>query len=184
MDDTEQLEVEVDTEERIIRLTGEITEESADKCIRALHDLCHEPGEITMIICSDGGSLDDGFRIIDAMAIARTKECPVNTVVSGKASSMGAMIFCAGVHRTVYRHARIMIHPAYYADETGGTTSRNDAMNMAIELDYFNGLFRQLLSYMSIPSELLERMMREDVFVGADDAIKYGIAHGFETEII
>ena len=184
MDDTEQLEVEVDTEERIIRLTGEITEESADKCIRTLHELCHEPGEITMIICSDGGSLDDGFRIIDAMAISRTKECPVNTVVSGKASSMGAMIFCAGVHRTVYRHARIMIHPAYYNGDTGGTTSRNDAMNMALELDYFNGLFRKLLSNMSIPPELLDRMLREDVYVGADDAIKYGIAHEFETEII
>jgi ATP-dependent protease ClpP protease subunit len=74
MDDTEQLEVEVDKEERIIRLTGDITEESADKCIRALHDLCQEPGEITMIICSDGGSPAEGFRIIDAMAIARTKE--------------------------------------------------------------------------------------------------------------
>lgn len=182
MDDTEQLEI--DTEERIIRLTGEITEESADKCIRTLHELCSEPGEITMVICSDGGSLDDGFRIIDAMTIARTKECPVNTVVSGKASSMGAMIFCAGVHRTVYRHARIMIHPAYYTDDTGGITNRNDAMNMALELDYFNGLFRKLLSSMPIPSELLDRMMREDVYIGADDAIRYGIAHEFETEII
>lgn len=182
MDDTEQLEV--DTEERIIRLTGEITEESADKCIRSLHELCNEPGEITMIICSDGGSLDDGFRIIDAMVIAHTKKCPVNTVVSGKASSMSAMIFCTGVHRTVYRHSRIMIHPAYYTDDTGGITSRNDAMNMALELDYFNGLFRKLLSNMPIPSELIDRMMREDVYIGADDAIKYGIAHEFETEII
>jgi ATP-dependent Clp endopeptidase proteolytic subunit ClpP len=182
MDDTEQLEVDI--EERIIRLTGEITEESADKCIRSLHDLCKEPGEITMVICSEGGSLDDGFRIIDAMAIARTKECPVNTVVSGKASSMSAMIFCTGVHRTVYRHARIMIHPAYYTDDTGGITNRNDAMNMARELDYFNGLFQKLLSSMSIPTELLNRMMREDVYIGADDAIQYGIAHEFETEII
>ena len=184
MDDTEQLEVEVDKEERIIRLTGDITEESADKCIRALHDLCQEPGEITMIICSDGGSPAEGFRIIDAMAIARTKECPVNTVVSGKASSMGTIIFCAGVHRTIYRHARIMIHPAYFTEDDGGITSRNDAMNMVIEMDYFNDLFRKLLSTMSIPPELLERMMREDVYIVADDAIKYGIAHEFETEII
>ena len=52
MDDTEQLEVEVevDTEERIIRLTGEITEESADKCIRSLHELCNEPGEIVQSV--------------------------------------------------------------------------------------------------------------------------------------
>ena len=184
MDDTEQLEVEVDKEERIIRLTGDITEESADKCIRALHDLCQDPGEITMIICSDGGSPAEGFRIIDAMAIARTKECPVNTVVSGKASSMGTIIFCAGVHRTIYRHARIMIHPAYFAEDDGGIRSRNDAMNMVIEMDYFNDLFRKLLSSMSIPPELLERMMREDVYIVADDAIKYGIAHEFETEII
>ncbi len=86
MDNTEQLEV--DTEERIIRLTGDITEESADTCMKALHNLCNEPGEITMVICSDGGSPAEGFRIIDAMAIARTKDCPVNTVVYDKASSM------------------------------------------------------------------------------------------------
>jgi ATP-dependent Clp endopeptidase proteolytic subunit ClpP len=182
MDETEQ--AEVDSEERIIRLTGEITEENADKCIRALHDLCLEPGAITMVICSDGGSLDDGFRIIDAMAIARTKGCPVNTVVSGKASSMGAIIFCAGVHRTVYRHSRIMIHPAYYTDETGGTTTRNDARNMMLELDYYNGLFHGLLSSMDIMPELLERMLREDVFLGADEALQYGIAHEYETDII
>lgn len=182
MDDTE--EMEVDNEERIIRLTGDITEESADQCIRTLHDLCLEPGEITLIICSDGGSPDDGFRIIDAMAIARTKDCPVNTVVSGKASSMGAIIFCAGVHRTIYRHARIMIHPAYFTDDDGGITSRNGAMNMVLEMDYYNDLFRKLLSNMSIPPELLDRMLREDVYLVADDAIKYGIAHEFETEII
>ena len=184
MDETEQVEVEVDSEERIVRLTGEITEESADKCIRDLHELCLEQGEITLVICSDGGSLDDGFRVIDAMAIARTKGCPVNTVVSGKASSMGAIIFCAGVHRTVYRHARIMIHPAYYTDDAGGTTSRNEARNMMLELDYYNGLFHRLLSTMNIMPELLDRMMREDVFLGADEAIQYGIAHEYETDII
>lgn len=182
MSDTE--EMEVDNEERIIRLTGDITEESADQCIRTLHDLCLEPGEITLIICSDGGSPDDGFRIVDAMAIARTKGCPVNTVVSGKASSMGAIIFCAGVRRTVYRHCRMMIHPAYYTDDSGGITSRNEAMNMAQELDYYDSLFRKLLSTMSIPEDLLERMLREDVYIGAEEAIKYGIAHEFETEII
>ncbi len=182
MDNTEQLEV--DTEERIIRLTGDITEESVDTCIKALHNLCKEPGEITMVICSDGGSPVEGFRIIDAMAIARTKQCPVNTVVSGKASSMGAIIFCAGVHRTIYRHARIMIHPAYFTDDDGGITSRNGAMNMVVEMDFFNDLFRKLLSSMSIPPELLDRMLREDVYLVADDAIKYGIAHEFETEII
>ena len=180
--DEEQLEV--DNAERIIRLTGEISEESADKCIRALHELCLEPGKITLIICSDGGSLDDGFRIIDAMTIARTKGCPVNTVASGKASSMGAMIFCAGVHRTIHRHTRLMIHPAYYNEESGGVTTRNDAMNMAMELDYYNGMFRNLLSTMNIPPDLLERMLREDVFVGSDDAIKYGIAHEYETKFI
>lgn len=182
MDNTEQLEV--DTEERIIRLTGDITEESADTCIKALHNLCKEPGEITMVICSDGGSPVEGFRIIDAMTIARTKDCPVNTVVSGKASSMGAIIFCAGVHRTIYRHARIMIHPAYFTDDDGGITSRNGAMNMVVEMDFFNDLFRKLLSSMSIPPELLDKMLSEDVYLVADDAIKYGIAHEFETDII
>jgi ATP-dependent protease ClpP protease subunit len=37
---------------------------------------------------------------------------------------------------------------------------------------------------MSIPPDLLDRMMHEDVYIVADDAIKYGIAHEFETEII
>lgn len=182
MDETEQTEFE--PEERIIRLTGEITEESADKCVMALHDLCATPGPITLIISSDGGSLDDGFRIIDAMVIAKTKGCPVNTVASGKASSMGAIIFCTGDHRTMHRHTRLMIHPAYFTDENGGNTSHVDARNMMLELDYFNGKFRQLLSKMNIEPELLDRMLREDVYLGSDEAIKYGIAHEVETDII
>lgn len=182
MDETEQTEFE--PEERIIRLTGEITEESADKCIVALHDLCATPGPITLIISSDGGSLDDGFRIIDAMVIAKTKGCPVNTVASGKASSMGAIIFCTGDHRTMHRHTRLMIHPAYFTDENGGNTSHVDARNMMLELDYFNGKFRQLLSTMNIEPELLDRMLREDVYLGSDEAVKYGIAHEVETDII
>jgi ATP-dependent protease ClpP protease subunit len=55
---------------------------------------------------------------------------------------------------------------------------------MMAELDYFNGLFRALLSTMNIPKDLLERMLHEDVFMGADEAIRYGIAHGYETELI
>lgn len=182
MDETEQIEVEV--EERIIRLTGEITEESVEKCMVSLHDMCATPGPITLIISSDGGSLDDGCRIIDAMAIARTKGCPVNTVASGKASSMGAIIFCAGIHRTMHRHTRLMIHPAYFTDDTGGNTSHVDARNMMLELEYFNGMFKKLLSTMNIDPELLDRMLREDVYLGSDEAIKYGIAHEIETEII
>ena len=32
--------------------------------------------------------------------------------------------------------------------------------------------------------DLLERMLHEDVFMGADEAIRYGIAHEYETELI
>jgi len=184
MDDTEQTNLELDIDERLIRLTGEITEDAVEKCMVALHDMCLTPGPITLIISSDGGSLDDGFRIIDAMAIARTKGCPVNTIASGKASSMGAIIFCAGVHRTVHRHTRLMIHPAYFTDDAGGNTSHVDARNMMQELDYFNGIFRKLLSTMNIDPDLLERMLREDVYIGADEAVSYGIAHEIETDII
>ena len=180
MNDTEQ----TDTEERIIRLTGEITEESVDQCIVSMHEMCHTPGPITLIISSDGGCPDDGFRVIDAMTIARTKGCPVHTIASGKASSMGAIIFCAGIHRSVHRHTRIMIHPAYFTDAENGSTSHVDARNMVQELDYYNGLFKSLLTPMNIPPDLLDRMLREDVFIGADEAIRYGIAHEYETDMI
>ena len=174
----------IETEERIIRLTGEINEENAEKFVVALHDLAATPGTIHVIISSEGGSPEEGFRILDAMAIAKMKQCPIHTIAAGKVYSMGAIVFCAGSERTVYRHARIMIHPAYYEAGESGATTRCEAKNMMEELDYYNGVFKRLLDSIGVPENIAERMMREDVYLGAGQAIEYGIANDYEADII
>lgn len=95
---------------RIIRFSGAVNQESAERVIRQLSTLDElEPGkDITLIINSGGGGVTQGLAIISHMQSLRSK---VNTVCQGEAQSMGAVILAAGTGtRTAYGDCLIMIH--------------------------------------------------------------------------
>ena len=120
-DDFDDVDIARDEEaERIIRITGEIDEDSSEKFILLLHRVAKVPGDITVVISSDGGDIEEGLRIVDAMNIAKSKGCRIHTVVSGKAYSMAALITCIGDTRTMYSHSRMMFHPGRYEEAEDG----------------------------------------------------------------
>lgn len=170
--------------ERIIRLTGDISEETSESFIHNLHKVAELPGEISVVISSDGGDVEEGLRIIDALNIAKTKGCPVHTVVSGKAYSMAAYIFCVGDTRTMYPHARLMFHPGRYEGSDGEEMTASTLKSMHDELTMFDNTFRSILRGVGVDPELIERMMNGDVYMSAEEAIAKGIVHSIETQLI
>ncbi|WP_405328484.1 ATP-dependent Clp protease proteolytic subunit, partial [Fibrobacter sp.] len=82
--------------------------------IEKLGRLSHNVGKVILLIDSDGGSLEEGFRLIDAIRILQNKGIVVKTVATGKIYSMGFFIYCAGKERTAYPSARLMSHCARY----------------------------------------------------------------------
>lgn len=172
--------------ERIIRLTGDVSEETAEKFLLNLKKVAELPGEIIVIVSSEGGSIEEGLRIIDALNIAKNKACPIHTVATGKAYSMAALIFCTGDKRTMYPHARLMFHSGRYEDGEGDgqALTVKDLEEMHAEMSMFNGIFRDIVTNVGMPPQLVERMMSTDLYMNAGEALSLGIIESIENEII
>src|SRR3712207_6842994 len=81
--------------DRVVMLTGPVTDESADLIIAQMLFLSSEDpkADINFYINSPGGSVSAGFGIIDTMRYLR---CDVATTCIGMAASMGACLLAAG----------------------------------------------------------------------------------------
>jgi ATP-dependent Clp protease, protease subunit len=102
--------------ERTLFLNGEIEEESTRKFLIGLHLLDRKEGPITVVLNSNGGSVDDGFAIYGAI---RQTSNPVTIKVLGQASSMAAIILQAANTRVADRDSFIMLHlPSYDLSDT------------------------------------------------------------------
>lgn len=171
-----------DIQERIIRLTGDISEDSAETFIVKLHKLAANPGNIYVVIASDGGDIESGLRIIDALNIAKTKECTIYTIVA-RAYSMAAIIACIGDVRTMYQHGRLMFHPGRYEGNEEEMTAAT-LKSMHDELTMYDNTFRNILYGVGAKQELVDAMMAHDVYMNLDDAIAHGIINSQEINVI
>ncbi len=94
---------------RIILLNGPIDDVTAESIILQILALDFQDHNkpIEMYINSPGGSVTDGLAIYDAMQAAL---CPIRTVCTGLAASMGAVLLSAGDSRMILPNARVMVH--------------------------------------------------------------------------
>ena len=169
--------------ERIIRLNGDISDETTEKFLLNLHRVAETPGEIIVIISSDGGDIEDGLSIIDALAIAKSKGCPIHTVVTARAYSMAAYIACCGDTRTIYKHARLMFHPGRY-DGSDGELTASELRSMYSEISKYDDVFREILGRFSVPGAMINEMLTRDVYLGSREALSYGIMDDIEKAVI
>ena len=93
---------------RIVFLTDTIDVITAENIIAQLLYLDDTgDNDIWLYINSHGGSVVDGLSIYDCM---NNLHCRVNTMVTGQAASMGAVILSSGYKRYAYYNATIMAH--------------------------------------------------------------------------
>lgn len=107
-------------EDRIVFLTGEVNDVSADIVIAQLIYLEGKDPEkdISLYINSPGGSVTAGMGIYDTMNYIK---CDVQTICVGMAASMGAFLLSSGAKgkRFSLPNSEIMIH-----QPLGGTQGR------------------------------------------------------------
>ena len=97
-------------ENRVIHLTGEVTDEmAASVTAQLLHLASVGDEDITIYINSPGGSVSAGLAIYDTMQYI---EPDVATICLGRAASMGAVILSGGTKgkRGILPHGEVMIH--------------------------------------------------------------------------
>ena len=159
--------------DRIIFLGTPINDDVSNIIIAQLLFLeADNPGrDIHLYINSPGGSVSAGLAIYDTMQFLTS---PVNTICMGLAASMGAFLLAAGRKgkRLALPHSRIMIHQP----SGGAQGTAADIEIQAKEILYLRHKMNTLMAkHTGQPVEQIERDVERDKFMGADEAVTYGL---------
>ncbi len=160
-------------EDRIVFLTGEIDDITADLIIaQLLHLEGKDPDkDISLYINSPGGSVTAGMGIYDTMNYIK---CDVSTICVGMAASMGAFLLSSGAKgkRFALPNSEIMIH-----QPLGG--AQGQASDIAIQAEHIlktkKKMNRILAENCGQPIEKIERDVDRDYYMTAEEAHKYGL---------
>ena len=159
--------------ERVVFLVGPVTEVTANLIVAQLLFLESEnpDKDIFFYINSPGGSVSAGLAIYDTMQFIKPD---VSTLCVGQAASMGALLLAAGDHGKRYAlpNSRVMIH-----QPMGGFQGQaTDIEIHAKEILYLRGRLNEILAkHTGKPIDTIGRDTERDFFMGAEEAVKYGI---------
>ncbi|MEU5841921.1 ATP-dependent Clp protease proteolytic subunit [Rhodococcus sp. NPDC047139] len=159
--------------QRILRLTGEVDDEMAERVCSELVLLASadDRRDIVLHINSPGGSVLAGLAIYDTMQLVPND---IATVAFGFAASMGQVLLAAGTKgkRTSLPHSRIMMHQP----SAGFAGTAVDIAIQAENLEYMKRQSQQILSDATGHSvEEIERDSDRDRWFTPEQALEYGI---------
>ena len=160
-------------EDRIVFLTGEIDDLTADIVIAQLIYLEGKDPEkdISLYINSPGGSVSAGLAIYDTMNYIRSD---VSTICIGLAASMAAFLLSSGAKgkRYALANSEVMIH-----QPLGG--AQGQASDIKIMADHILKTKRKLNEILAKnsgkPYEIVERDTDRDNYLSAEEAKEYGL---------
>lgn len=162
--------------ERTILIAGAITDDTISTIVVPLLRMDKEESEepIKILIDSDGGSYHATMLICDVIDRLTS---PTEIYVMSKAFSGGFFVACAGannknVKKFCYPHARFLCHEPRYS--VGGTHSVITAM-AGDTADIVHAIEKYLLTHTSIPENLYRAMQTSEWYMGAQEALGYGI---------
>ena len=162
--------------DRIIMLTGPVTDESANTIIAQMLFLSNEDpkSDIQFYINSPGGSVSAGLGIIDTMKFIR---CDVATTCIGMAASMGACLLAAGTKgkRSVLGNSQVMLHQPLL-----GGVMQGSATDLGIEAAHMvrlrERLYNLMAGYTGKSYDAIHRDFDRNKWLFADEAVTYGCA--------
>ncbi len=160
-------------EDRIIFISGEITDETANSVVAQLIYLEGKDPEkdIAVYINSPGGSVSAGMAIYDTMNYVK---CDVSTICVGLAASMGAFLLASGTKgkRFALPNSEIMIH-----QPLGG--AQGQASDIEIRAKQILKIKQNINNILSERTgQSLEKVSKDtdrDFYMTAEEALKYGL---------
>ena len=158
--------------DRIVILSGEITDTSANSVVAELLYLDSlNNGDIHIYINSPGGSITAGMAIYDTMNLIKSD---VSTICIGMAASMAAFLLSSGTKGKRYclPNSEVMIH-----QPLGGAQGQATEIKIAAEriLKLKDKLNRILANNTKQKLDVIERDTERDNFMDANEALEYGI---------
>lgn len=160
-------------EDRIIFLSGEITDQLANSVVAQLIYLegKNPDKDIFMYINSSGGSVSAGLAIYDTMNYIK---CDVSTICIGMAASMAAVILSSGAKgkRICLPHSEVMIHQPL----GGAQGQQSDIEIHAKHISKTRELLNKILATNTGKTvAVLQKDTDRDNYMDAKTALKYGL---------
>ncbi len=160
-------------EDRIIFISGEITDETANTVVAQLIYLEAKDSskDISLYINSPGGSVTAGLAIYDTMNYIK---CDVSTICIGMAASMGAFLLSSGAKgkRFLLPNSEVMIH-----QPLGG--ARGQASDIVITANHIQKTKEKLTKILAEnsnqPYEKVLADCERDNYMSAQEALEYGL---------
>ena len=160
-------------EDRIIFLSGEITDETANSVVAQLIFLEGKDPEkdISLYINSPGGNVSAGLAIYDTMNFIK---CDVTTICVGLAASMGAFLLSSGTKgkRFALPNSEIMIHQPLGGAKGQASDIQIQANHIQKIKDKINKIISQNSSQ---PLEKVQSDTDRDFYMSASEALEYGL---------
>ncbi len=169
---------------RSMALYGDIDEEKASDIVGGLLALQHlskkvedkEDKTIELFVSTYGGCADDMFSIVDIMSMVK-KTCTIKTIGIGKVMSAGVLILASGTkgERYIGKNCRVMLH----AVSAGHHGTLHNLENEIEEVRKLQDLYiENLITETNLSKKQIRAFLRRksNVYLGAKEAIKYGIA--------
>lgn len=159
--------------DRIILLTGEVTDDMASVIVAQLLFLASEDPnkDINLYINSPGGSVTAGLAIYDTMNLIQPD---VATTCVGMAASMGAFLLSGGAKgkRACLPNAEVMIH-----QPLGGAKGQATDIQIAAEhiLKTKDRLNRLLSKHTGQPLKEVVKATERDNWLSAEEAKTFGL---------
>ena len=166
-------------EDRIILLHEQVMPESMSTVIAQLMFLNAQDSKapIHLYISSPGGSVMDGFAIIDTMNLIKA---PVYTYTMGLAASMGALIFLCGSKRYMLPNSELMLH-----QPLGGV--QGQATDIEITANRILKMKKKINFIISENSDIhideIQQMIDRDRYFDAQESIDKGLADEIITKM-
>ena len=159
--------------DRIVVVVGPVEDYMANLVVAQLLFLESEnPNkDIHLYINSRGGVVSAGLSIYDTMQFIN---CDVSTICVGQAASMGALLLGGGTKgkRFALPHSRVMVHQP-------SAGYQGQATDISIHAEEVLELKRRLNKIMAKHTgqdiETIERDLERDNFMGAKQAVEYGL---------
>lgn len=131
-------------------------------------------GDITILTSSPGGSIYDGYKILDTMHYIK---CDVSTICMGMVASMATVIASSGTRgkRFILPHSRFLVHQPMSGISAG--TQCSDIQIHAKEIEILKTELTQMLTdntYGKVTYEEMEKMCDRDTILTASQAFEKG----------
>lgn len=162
--------------DRIIFLTGEITDVTADVVIAQMLFLeSQDPDkDICLYINSPGGSVAAGMAIYDTMQFIKPD---VSTICFGMAASMASVLLMAGAQgkRFALPHSEVLIH-----QPLGGMMGQASDIEIHAKhiLRIREEMYKIIMFHTGQAKEKIVSDTDRDTYLTAEEAVAYGIIDG------